>query len=377
MQPRKIAFIRPGSSPANDRFIGVMETTFPDFQVDIIDVLHMKHLFDPLNVLTAVAYGIKLRHLRDPEKMKKRLTQTAYNFNRIKDTVRQHLSQGTYAFSLQIQSMFDASVPGIPHFVYTDHTQLANLEYPSFDASSIDRRWIERETTIYRNACINFVRSTNIQRSMIEKYGCSPEQVAIVYAGSNAGIDPDKQVNPEKYHSKNILFVGVDWERKGGPELVAAFQKVLQVHPDAHLYIVGCSPRISMPNCHIIGRVPLAEVRSYYDRSAVFCLPTRREPFGIVFIEAFSNRLPIVATDLGAIPDFVIHGESGYRVDPINNSNQLANALIDLIGNPDKCRRFGERGYQIALHRYTWEHTGCLIRQYIEQALSTKHVAQK
>jgi glycosyltransferase involved in cell wall biosynthesis len=278
-----------------------------------------------------------------------------------------------YFFTVQKQSMFDASIPGLPHFLYTDHTELANLQYPSFDASTIDPHWLELEKTIYQRADINFVRSTHVQRSMIEDYGCPPQKVALVYAGSNVTIDPHRQIDPAKYHSKRILFVGVDWPRKGGPQLVAAFKRVLQAHPDAHLTIVGCSPQVDVPNCTVVGKLTVDELSPYYDQAAVFCMPTRREPFGVVFIEAFSHKLPIVATRLGALPDFVLPGESGYLVDPINNVEQLAEALIDLLGNPAKCQAFGERGYQIALQRYTWENTSRLIREHIEQAIGPEY----
>jgi glycosyltransferase involved in cell wall biosynthesis len=375
---RKIAYIRPGNSPSNQRFASVLSAAFPEFQVDILDGWSKKDWLTPLNVFAALAQRRALPVLtRDKEIWANRLSQTSYLFQKTRESILQRVNPDEYLFTFQIQSMFDASIPGLPHFLYTDHTALANLEYPEFDAASIDPRWIELEKTIYQHADINFVRSTNIRRSIMQDYACPPEKVAIVYAGSNAGIDPHKQVDPAKYHSKNILFVGVDWPRKGGPQLVEAFKRVLQVHPDAHLTIVGCWPQVDVPNCTVVGKLSVSELAAYYDRAAVFCMPTRREPFGIVFIEAFSNKLPIVATRLGAIPDFVLPGESGYLVDPTNNIEQLAEALSDLLGDPAKCQALGERGYQIALERYTWQHTGRLIREHVVQCVGAEHFAQE
>jgi len=54
-----------------------------------------------------------------------------------------------------------------------------------------------------------------------------------------------------------------------------------------------------------------------------------------VFLEAFSHGLPIVATNIGAIPDFVQNGRSGYLVDS-NDVEQLANRLGELLGDPDR-----------------------------------------
>jgi glycosyltransferase involved in cell wall biosynthesis len=212
------------------------------------------------------------------------------------------------------------------------------------------------------------VRSNHVRRSIIEQYGGNPAKVALVYAGSNVKVDPQQQTNHSKYASKTILFVGMDWERKGGPELVEAFKQVLQVHPDARLLIVGCSPQVDVPNCTVLGKVPKEELHACYEQAAIFCLPTRREPFGIVFVEAFMHRLPIVTLNLGAAPDLVVPDQSGYLVE-YGQIDKLAAALIDLLEHPDRCAAFGEHGYRLASDRYTWQHTGARIREHIEHAL--------
>jgi glycosyltransferase involved in cell wall biosynthesis len=72
--------------------------------------------------------------------------------------------------------------------------------------------------------------------------------------------------------SKNILFVGVEWQRKGGPILLKVFEQVLARYPDASLTIVGCNPKnINLPNCNIIGKVSVDQVIEYYNSANVFC----------------------------------------------------------------------------------------------------------
>ena len=196
-------------------------------------------------------------------------------------------------------------MPCIPHFLYTDHTHLANIFYPLFKHENLlSDAWIACEKSIYRNASLNFTMSTNIRQSIIDQYDCSPDKVVNVYCGSNVSI-VDKELPDSRYSDQNILFVGVDWERKGGPVLAEAFKRVLVQFPNAKLTIVGCNPELDLPNCSVIGRVPLADVGQYFQQASIFCLPTRLEPFGIVFLEAMSYKLPIIATNIGAIPDFV------------------------------------------------------------------------
>src|SRR5207237_9406814 len=124
-------------------------------------------------------------------------------------------------------------------------------------------------------------------------------------------------------------------------------------HPDAQLTIVGCSPDVDVRNCQVVGQIPLADVGKYYDAASVFCMPTTLEPFGIAFIEAFAHSLPVIATRVGAIPELVRDGESGYLVQP-NDVNALAERLIELVGDPAKCRAFGERGRRLVKEKYNW-----------------------
>ncbi len=369
---RKIAFIRMEPWPlANKSVAQVLKETFPDFVVEIISVRYLfENRIDIIssNILFLIKeYGIDIL-LGRKNNLRTCFLRTPYIFKTMKKLVSSHLAKNKYAFSFQMQSLFDASTEGLPHFVYTDNTCLAHLYYPHFDRRKLySKSWIELERTIYQNATINFTRSSNVTRSIIEQYSCRPEKVVCVYAGSNAKVN-HTAIGNRDYEGKNVLFVGMDWRRKGGPELVEAFKAVLKVHPDAKLTIVGCSPRLDVPNCTVVGRVPLEEVNRYYERSSVFCLPTRREPFGIAFIEALTYKLPVVATNIAAIPDFILDGENGYLVSP-NNVEQLAEALIDLVGNPRKCQIFGEKGYRIATERYSWEKVGAKIRENIESVV--------
>jgi glycosyltransferase involved in cell wall biosynthesis len=214
-----------------------------------------------------------------------------------------------------------------------------------------------------------FTRSSHIERCLVERYGCPPEKVVCVYSGGNVPAPtaaPD--LSEERYARKRIVFVGLRWAPKGGPHLVEAFRRVLQSHPEATLTIVGCSPALDVPNCHVAGLVSPTETARYYEDASVLCLPTTREAFGSAFVEALSYGLPVVATNLGAIPEFVIDGETGYLID-YGDVNGLAERLIALLDDPALCRKLGKRGYALTKERYNWESTGIRIRQHIERAL--------
>ena len=371
MTNNKIAFIRMWpNSPFGMNVSQLLIEQFPEYQVDIYDVEKLLEtrldisLLNPFYVIKQYGFDI----LSGSKKFKLSYLRTPYFFRKVKEVISDQLSKNDYAFSFQLQSLIDASMPGLPHFVYTDHTHLANMNYPDFQRSQLFAdEWIRLEKTIYQNASLVFTWSNNVSKSVIEQYECDPEKVICVYAGGNVQT-LDRILDDHRYKQKNILFVGKDWERKGGPELVEAFRIVLKTHPDAHLTIVGCSPEVDIPNCTVAGRVPLHEVGSYYESASVFCLPTRREPFGIVFVEALSYKLPVVATAIGALPDLICDQQNGYLV-KLNDVESLARALVELIGDPDKCRTFGENGYRLVKDRYTWNSVGVRIGQYIHPYL--------
>ena len=366
--PTKIAFIKKGKVPlAGDNVAQILRSNFPQYHLEVIDTTKLikADIWALLLNLyfTLKEYGPKV--LFNLHHFKNRFFRTSFFAKFVKERTARRYGPGDYLFSVQMQSMFDASVEGLPHFVYTDHTALANLSYPGYDKRQLPPpSWLAMEKTIYQNATQVFTRSTNISRSIAEDYDCPPDKVACVYAGANIA-DASGQAD---YSAKHILFIGIDWQRKGGPDLVEAFEIVLQTHADAQLTIIGCTPEVDLPNCQVIGRVTLEETRDFYRRASIFCLPTRLEPFGIVFIEAMSYGLPVVATRIGAIPDFVIDGENGYLVPP-SYAEKLADALLRLLDDPGKRQAFGAQGRTLVNERYTWEHTGQLMRRHIADRL--------
>jgi glycosyltransferase involved in cell wall biosynthesis len=295
------------------------------------------------------------------------IIRTPHAFNKIRNAILERLAGRDYTFTYQTQSLFDASLPGIPHFTYTDHTHLENLRYPGFDRGRIlSPAWIACEKTIYHNASMNFTMSSNISRSMTEDYDCDPETVSCVFCGANVQAEQNEHFDDQRYAAKNVLFVGIDWERKGGPVLAEAFRTVLETHPDAQLTIVGCEPDIDLPNCKVVGKVPLSDVKKFFLQASVFCLPTTLEPFGIVFLEAMAHKLPVIGTRIGAIPDFISHGENGLMVQP-DNATELADSITGLLDSPGKCKAFGDFGHRLFWNRYTWANTGRLMKKEIER----------
>jgi glycosyltransferase involved in cell wall biosynthesis len=354
-RPARIGFVRMGPHPIPNRLlVDALGAALAGAQIEVLDL-------EPLarrdrTVAIANAPFVAAEHGRNLASGRVRPWQafftTSYLFRWMSRRARGWAQARDFDWTIQIQSLFDARVPGVPHFVYTDHTHLANLDYPDFDRRTLrPERWLALERALYRDASLVFTRSAHVSRSLIDRYGCAPERTVCVGAGSNAQVPP--RTAERAADGQDILFVGVDWERKGGPELAAAFAKVRARHPRATLTIVGCQPALSGPGVRVLGRRPVEEIHLDYQRADLFCLPTRREPFGVAFVEALHHGLPIVATRIGAVPDLVEHGVNGLLVEP-GDVDALASALDLLLGDPALRRTMGDAGERRARDRYTW-----------------------
>jgi phosphatidyl-myo-inositol dimannoside synthase len=108
-----------------------------------------------------------------------------------------------------------------------------------------------------------------------------------------------------------------------------------------------------------LGQTSDAERDAWFRRSHVFAMPARipasgaGEGFGIVFLEANLHGLPVVAGAAGGALDAVVNGETGILVDPADHV-ALADALVDLLQNPERARRLGAAGAERARRDFNW-----------------------
>lgn len=254
---------------------------------------------------------------------------------------------------------------GVPSFLYCDsHTLLSRSEAKSWGAqmtpSQLDAAVAEQQR-VYESAAGIFTFSEYVRQSFLRDYKLSPERVITVHAGPN--FDP-ASIAPAKAraatHVPTVLFVGREFDRKGGPVLLEAFRRVRTAVPNAKLLIAGPKTLdVQEPGVEFLGYLRKSEpaeasrLAAAFADADVFSLPTRHEPFGIVVLEAMFNGLPVVATDIWAIPEMVIEGETGFTVSR-DDAAALAERLVRLLTQPDLARRLGDAGRVRAYEHFTW-----------------------
>jgi glycosyltransferase involved in cell wall biosynthesis len=210
---------------------------------------------------------------------------------------------------------------------------------------------------VYDAAGRIWTMSDALARSFRDDFRQPAEKLETMYAGANNLPEPKRASSP----APRVLFVGKDHERKGSAVLLAAFDHVRQAIPNAELHLVGGVPaNANRPGVTAHGVLSRAnpEGRNKLDElwgtASVFCLPSRYEPFGIVFVEAMLSGLACVGTTGWAMPEIIEEGKTGWLV-PDGSVDELARVLIAALRDPVTCSRMGVLGREHALARFTWE----------------------
>ena len=201
-------------------------------------------------------------------------------------------------------------------------------------------------------------RSEWARKSVIEDYNIDAEKVTVVHPGVNvdklAPPDNSKQeLNKQQLNKRfNILFIGGDFERKGGQDVLEVFLQTFS--EEAELNLVTKAPiECQHPHVHIYDNVEAYSPKwlELYRQADVFVMPTYFEGFGWVFIEAMAAGLPVIATRINAIPEMVIHGETGFLIQP-GDRRDLAGKIRVLMENPTLSCQMGTKGRQIVEQKF-------------------------
>jgi glycosyltransferase involved in cell wall biosynthesis len=169
---------------------------------------------------------------------------------------------------------------------------------------------------------------------------------------------PDPGTQDRNWEGLEILFVGKDWERKGGPLLVEAFRIVRQRFPKARLTVAGCSPRIHQDGVRILGFLDKQNPKDArllhrcFQEATLFCMPTHWDTTGVVYMEAALYGLPVVMLK-GQAREEIFPNDMAVHVDSAS-SQDLGDILIELAENPTQMQGMGSLGRQRIREQYTW-----------------------
>ena len=258
--------------------------------------------------------------------------------------------------------------------IFTDHTNMLSKKESSAwyrsPESDVHDDWNSIEKQIFNSQDHIFVMGSQVKASLVDDYAMDADAISVVGAGPNLDVDAERDGVHKRYDAKTILFVGLDGKRKGLDLLINAFNDLLEAFPDARLHVAGVEGDNSRGVTYH-GAVHGEALKELYYDAQVFVLPTFREPFGIVLLEAMFAKNACVAFRTGAIPEIIRDQETGFIVD-VGDVEALKKRLAELLSDPALIEAMGEAGYKTAKANWTWDLTARKMVGQIEAMLANK-----
>jgi len=256
-----------------------------------------------------------------------------------------------------------------------------------YRALGVDDRLLAQERAARVFVFSDWARSINLN------WGADPAKTEVV----SPGFPTPRQIERAEREEFRFLFVGTDFERKGGFEVVQAFADAVEHAPHARLTMISPDPHTRGPDRRFHGWVgpgrraivlaklgrlvgaglvdllgPVERDRLYaehYAQADAFVMPTHAEGLGFTNIEAMGFGLPVISSTVGPIPEVVADHATGLLVAP-GDVRALTDAMLELAGRPDRARELGAAGRRAFLEQFTLERFRDQLGALYSRALS-------
>jgi glycosyltransferase involved in cell wall biosynthesis len=270
------------------------------------------------------------------------------------------LDQDDYNCILQVGAWYDmTNINGKKTVSYHDGNLSTLLKSP-YGYPKVREKYIRRALTyekeLYQKMDIILPMSQWLADSFIRDFEVSARKVIPIGAGIN--LPYVAEIEAKSYEKPNILFVGRDFKRKGGKQLLEAFNVVRREIKGANLTIIGPHLKDLPEGVKCLGFLPKGSKKGLelllkeYSSASVYVMPSWYEPFGIVFAEAMAHKLPCIGTNICAMPE-------------IGDTAALTTRLIELLSDQRMCKEMGERAYLKYSENYTWDQVAHKIIEQI------------
>ncbi|MXO72719.1 glycosyltransferase family 4 protein [Alteraurantiacibacter buctensis] len=256
---------------------------------------------------------------------------------------------------------------------------LLTAYYPAYAAMAPSRRQAINAGSLLgvRRALLSIFPSAWACEATRSACGLGSDEVVEAPFGANldAGPIPRARVLDGPLR---LLFVGYDWQRKGGDLVSGAVRQLVAEGLPVRLDVVGCNRPASespSPAIRFHGRIDKAQadqrvlLQQLYGDAHLFVMPTRAEAFGVVFAEAAAHGVPSIALRTGGVPSAVRHGETGWLLEPDAGVADLVAAIRWIINNPTLCATFSANAMADAASRLNWDTWGRQVALAVQRRL--------
>jgi len=214
--------------------------------------------------------------------------------------------------------------------------------------------------------------------------GVSPQRIRKV----GLGVEPSRvqRGSEERFRERHnisgpiVAFIGTVTYDKGAIHLVEAMSRLWAEGNPATLVFIGSVvhefntyyARVSdevRRRTRVLGVVTEEEKRDLLAASSLVVLSSRVDSFGIVYLEAWANKKPVIGARAGGVPEVVTDGEDGLLV-PFGDIQGLSEAISLLLEDDNLASRLGEKGFRKTMRLYTWDAIYRKVKGIYEELVS-------
>ena len=214
---------------------------------------------------------------------------------------------------------------------------------------------------------------SDAMRSAAAELGCNDSDIAV----RSMGVDLRFTFTPGEAGTERdgLIFVSRLVEKKGLTHLIEAMARLVAQHPELRLTIIGDGPlrepltqlvsKLDLQDhVHFAGSLPNAELPNYLRAAQISVMPSVQEGLGLVTVEAMGCGCAVVASDLPAVRDVVIDGETGLMVQPADSA-ELAEKIGRLLADDTLRDTLAAAGRRHALAHFDWREVGTTYAELI------------
>lgn len=254
-------------------------------------------------------------------------------------------------------------------------------------------RQVEAEGKLIAQATAVSSPSLDVLRRVREHYGLELGNATVIPNSGPPSIEGERWTK-EEAESDHVLFIGRFDRTKGADVMIEAFAEVLKVRPQAKLSFVGADTfgltddagkfwRIEefvadrlgaqRKQVRLLGRVPHDELAKLRQSASVLVHPSRYENFSVAVLEACSQGVPIVASNVGGLPEILEHERSALLF-AVSDKLALAKSVCRVLEDSDLASRLGRLAFEDYGERFSPERVAALSHDFYCRVLKERSV---
>ncbi len=269
--------------------------------------------------------------------------------------------------------------PNKPYYVYMDADFITYLkvfsDYSKFSKKAIQRIATQEKTWLY-NAEAIFFGSNWIMGETMKNLGLTedPKKHYVVNTGGHIPI-PKKDTYNYKEDELKLLFIALNFEKKGGFDAVNIFLECKKILPKATLTIIGEEPPSSvlqLEGINYLGRLSknkedeLKIMMQAFQKASFLIHPTKMDTMGAIIPEANYFGTPAVASNRFGVPDLIKDGETGFLIQNKEELNNVCDRIIRLFKDKEGYFTMRSASRLFSLNNFSWDSIGRKLKSNIQ-----------